>query len=390
MGQIRKMGRIYWIRYYRNGKRYEESSRSVRYSDAERLLKLREGDVAKGVPITPAIGRLTFDDAAADLENEYIANGRRSIVGLRVRLKKGLRPWFSGRRMANISTADVRAYVTHRQADGAANGTINRELSALKRMFTLACQAGKLLAAPHIPMLQEDNVRRGFFERDQFEAVRRRLSAEVQPVVTFAYLTGWRINSEVLTLQWHQVDLRAGIVRLEPGTTKNRQGRSFPFGQLPELRALLEAQRAATTMLERETGVIVPWVFHRAGRPIKFYRRSWIAACRDAGCPGRIPHDFRRTAVRNLVRAGVPERVAMMLTGHKTRSVFERYNVVSEADLGEGVAKLANLTGIISGINDRLPRAVNDDDPQIVEGNVVARDGIEPPTLRFSVACSTN
>jgi len=131
--------------------------------------------------ISPAIGRVTFDDAALDLENEYLANGRRSIVGLRVRLKIGLRPWFAGRRMVNITTTDVRAYVTQRQADDAANGTINRELSALKCMFTLACQAGKLLAAPHIPMLQEDNVRRGFFEREQFESVRRRLPEEVQP-----------------------------------------------------------------------------------------------------------------------------------------------------------------------------------------------------------------
>jgi integrase len=389
MGEIRKRGEIYWIRYYRAGKRHEESTRSNKRTDAERLLKLREGDVAKGVPISPAIGRVTFDDAALDLENEYLANGRRSIVGLRVRLKIGLRPWFSGRRMVNITTADVRGYVTQRQADGAANGTINRELSALKRMFTLACQAGKLLAAPHIPMLQEDNVRRGFFEREQFESVRRRLPNDVQRVVTFAYLTGWRINSEVLTLQWHQVDLRAGIVRLDPGTTKNREGRSFPFSMLPELRDLLEAQRAVTTIIERNTGVIVPWVFHRNGHPIKFYRRSWIAACRDAGCPGRIPHDFRRTAVRNLVRAGVPERVAMMLTGHKTRSVFERYNVVSEADLGAGVAKLAAL-GDKKGTFERKPIAVNDRDSQILEGNVVARDGIEPPTLRFSVACSTN
>jgi integrase len=389
MGQIRKRGEIYWVRYYRAGKRHEESTRSSKRADAERLLKLREGDVAKGVPISPAIGRLTFDDAALDLENEYLANGRRSIIGLRVRLKIGLRPWFGGRRMVNITTADVRAYVTQRQADKAANGTINRELSALKRMFTLANQAGRLLASPHIPMLQEDNVRRGFFDREQFESVRRRLPEEVQPVVTFGYLTGWRINSEVLTLQWHQVDLRAGIVRLDPGTTKNREGRSFPFGMLPELRDLLEDQRAATTVLERQTGTIVPWVFHRRGTRIRFYRRSWLRACRDAGCPGRIPHDFRRTAVRNLVRAGVPERVAMMLTGHKTRSVFERYNVVSEADLGAGVAKLAAL-GDKMGTTEPERLTVNEGDSRITVGNMVARDGIEPPTLRFSVACSTN
>jgi len=390
MGQIRKRGEVYWIRYYRAGKRHEESTRSTRRADAERLLKLREGDVAKGVPVSAAIGRLTFDDAATDIDNEYTSNGRRSIVGLRIRIKKGLRPWFGGRRMASITTTDVRAYVAQRQADEIANGTINRELSALKRMFTLACQAGKLLVSPHIPMLQEDNVRRGFFEREMFDAVRRRLPADVEPVVTFAYLTGWRVNSEVLTLQWHQVDLHAAIVRLDPGTTKNREGRSFPFGMLPELRDLLEDRRAATTILERESGQIVPWVFHRAGQPIRFYRRSWMRACADAGCPGRIPHDFRRTAVRNFVRAGVPERVAMMLTGHKTRSVFERYNVVSEADLGAGVEKLARLAGTISGTIERKPLAVNEATERFPVGNVVAKEGIEPPTPRFSIVCSTN
>ena len=389
MGQIRRRGDVYWIRYYRAGKRHEQSTRSTKRAAAERLLKLREGDVARGIPISPAIGRVTFDDAALDLENEYLANDRRSIVGLRVRIKIGLRPWFPGRRMANITTPDVRAFVTQRQTDGAANATINLELSALKRMFTLACQAGKLLAAPHIPMLRTDNVRRGFFEREQFQSVRRRLPAEVQRVVTFAFLTGWRVNSEVLTLQWHQVGLRAGIVRLDPGTTKNREGRTFPFSALPELCDVLEEQRAATSILERETDTIIPWVFHRNGSPIKFYRRSWIAACREAGCPGRIPHDFRRTAVRNLVRAGVPERVAMMLTGHKTRSVFERYNVVSEADLVAGVAKLAAL-GDKMGTIEREPVAVNDRDSRITVGKLVAREGIEPPTLQFSVACSTN
>jgi integrase len=350
MGQIRKRGEVYWIRYYRNGKRLEESTRSSDRDVARRLLKMREGDVAKGVPVSPANSRVTFDNAAEDLEREYKQNGRRSIDALERRFKLHLTPYFGGRRLASLTTADVRAYVERRQAAGAANATINRELAALKRLFNLAKRARRILAdnVPHIEMLQEDNIRTGFFERDQFEAMRAALPAELRAVVTFAYLTGWRKN-EILSLDWRQVDFAAGTVTLDPGTTKNRDGRVFPFAALPELKALLEAQRDETSALEREKAVIIAPVFHRSGARIVSIDGAWRTACTAAGCPGRILHDFRRTAVRNLVRAGVPERVAMLLSGHKTRSVFERYNVVSEADLSTGVARLAESMGTFSG-----------------------------------------
>jgi integrase len=133
------------------------------------------------------------------------------------------------------------------------------------------------------------------------------------------------------------------MIRLEPGSTKNDDGRTFPLNSYPALKALLENQRVQTDALQQAREIIVPWVFHRNGRPIKDYRKAWKDACAKAGVPGRIPHDFRRTAVRNLERAGVPRSVAMMLTGHKTESVYRRYAIVSESDLSEGVAKLAAL-----------------------------------------------
>src|SRR6185312_2356136 len=116
--------------------------------------------------------------------------------------------------------------------------TINRELAALKRMFTLAIRSAKLMHRPHIPMLREDNTRRGFFERAQFEAVRAHLPLPLQAVATFAYYTGWRTKSEILPLKWSQVDRVAGIVRLEPGTTKNREGRTFKYSEIAELRSV--------------------------------------------------------------------------------------------------------------------------------------------------------
>jgi integrase len=275
--------------------------------------------------------------------------------------------------MASITAADVRAYIAKRQAETivvqkarrvkkragwlelpevrrpVSAGEINRELTALKRMFSLAKQAGKLLNPPYIPMLKEDNVRTGFFEREQFDTVMRYLPEPIRPVVVFAYYTGWRIASEVLPLQWRQVDRQAGEVRLDAGTTKNDEGRMFAYAEIDELRDLIEERWAAHRALAAK-GRISPYVFHgevksrRTGateiRPIKAFTKAWSTACRMAGCPGRIPHDLRRTAVRNLIRAGVPDSVAMKITGHKTRSVFERYNITSKSDLTEAARKL--------------------------------------------------
>ena len=202
----------------------------------------------------------------------------------------------------------------------------------------MAIQAGKLLAKPHISLLREDNIRTGFFERHEIESVLRHLSQALAGVVRFAYITGWRVPSEVLTLQWRQVDFDASEVRLDPGTTKNRQGRTFPFTDA--LHDILLRQKATADELKRTSGIICPWVFHRNGRPIKSLRVAWRNACIKAGCPGRLLHDLRRTAVRNIVRSGVSEPVAMKLTGHRTRSVFDRYNIVSDGDLKAAAIQL--------------------------------------------------
>ena len=162
--------------------------------------------------------------------------------------------------------------------------------------------------------------------------------------------------SEILTLQWHQIDRTAGVIRLEPGTTKNREGRTFQYRELVEVDAAIEALWTRHEALTAK-GIIAPHVFCRGGgQPIKSFYTRWDQACTAAGCPGRIPHDMRRTAVRNLNRAGVPETVAMKITGHKTRSVFDRYDITSEEDLAEAARKLQALTGTISGTIAEKPR----------------------------------
>jgi integrase len=183
------------------------------------------------------------------------------------------------------------------------------------------------------------------------------LPADLAALTRFLSLTSWRIG-EALALRWGQVDFEAGVIRLDPGSTKNGEGRTFPFGLQPELVALIEEQRARTRSAERDQKRIIPLVFHVQGDPIwlkRFYRQWWKAAkaaevYREWTDPrtgkvkrGPIPHDFRRTVVRNFERAGVPRSVAVKLTGHKTEAVYRRYAIVSEADLAEGVKKLAAM-----------------------------------------------
>lgn len=130
---------------------------------------------------------------------------------------------------------------------------------------------------------------------------------------------------------------------LEPGTTKNAEVREFHFAALDELRDLLRDQLTDVERLKKD-GVITSFVFHMPdGGPIRILRDQWRAATEDAGHPGKLLHDFRRTAVRNLERAGVPRSVAMKLVGHKTESIYRRYAIVDAGMLRDGAAKLNAL-----------------------------------------------
>lgn len=190
-------------------------------------------------------------------------------------------------------------------------------------------------------MLDEHNVRQGFYEEDEFQALRASLPDDLTAVFETAYITGWRMKSEILTRQKCHLDLKAGWLRLEPGETKNKKGRMFPL--VPRLRAVLEWQLERTKRVEQATGQIIPWLFHRNGQPIKSFRRAYLTACKRAGLANRIPHDFRRTAIRNLERSGIPRSAAMAMVGHLTESVYRRYAIVDERMLNDAGTKLQAL-----------------------------------------------
>jgi integrase len=356
VGELRQRGKIWWMRYYRNGRRFEESARTSSYEDARDQLRRKEGAIANGLRVTPQSARYSFDEAADAITTEYTVNARRSLRDLKIRIRLHLKPWFTGKRMADIRPSDVRAYTAARLAAGAAAGQINRELAVLKRMFCIAVADEKLQHRPKIPMLREQNVRGGFFDRSQMEAVRAHLPAHLRPIITLAFLSGWRIKSEILRLEWRNVDRGAGEVHLDAGTTKNTEGRTLPYGSNTELRTLFADLWAGHEALAKQ-GTLCPWVFQRGGRRIKDFRGAWEKACTAAGCPGRIPHDLRRSAVRNMEQRGVPRSVAMKITGHKTESVYRRYAISSQSDLREAVAKLSGPGGDRDNFGDNRPAA---------------------------------
>lgn len=328
MGSIYKRGGIYWIKYYKNGKSYRESTKSDKMMVAKKLLAQREGDIAQGKIPGIHFEKVKFDDLAEEMLSDYRVNQKKSLERAEISVNH-LKVFFGGMRAVEITTGTVKKYIESRLEAGAANATINRELSAIKRMLNLGAHSTppRVDRVPHIPMLKENNTRKGFFEHSEFLALRDAVPDYLKGLVTFAYKSGWR-KTEITKLQWSQVDLEQGIVTLHPGDTKNDDARTVYLDT--ELKELFQRQWHQ----RKEKGRLTPYVFpNETGMgEIKDFRGSWDTACKGVEID-KLFHDFRRTAVRNMVRAGVPERVAMQISGHRTRSVFERYNIVSEEDL---------------------------------------------------------
>jgi integrase len=349
-GGAPRKGRLYWISYTVAGKPKKEPTGSANKQDAERLLRTRLAAIDRGE--APAVGTTKWDDLAEMIRADYSAHGNRSADRLELSLRH-LGRAFAGQRAASITSERLAHYIRARLEDGAARASVNRELAALKRAFRLAHRHGRVQAVPYVQMLEERNARTGFFERAAYRKLAPSLPADLRAPILAAYLTGWRLTSELLTRQWHHVDLAAKWLRLEPGETKGGEGRQFPL--IPELLASLKAQRRATTALERQAGRVIPWVFHHDGGPL-FYRTSagkvlpsaylraaWAAACTQAGLDGRIRHDFRRTAARDLLRAGVPQPTVMRAMGWRSTAMLMRYAVGDEAELIEAGKKRAKL-----------------------------------------------
>jgi integrase len=344
MSSLYLRGEVWWAKSKEQGQVVRWSLKTQSKVEAKRRLKLYDSQ-PRHEPIPARVkSPVTWDEAAGQLLDYYQAFGTRRPHEAG-RVLRTLGRFFGGWHITDIDAAAVLRYVTERRRQGGSPATITIELATLRRALRLSQELGHISSVPTIRTLRPAPPRQGFFEPDEFEAVARELPADLALVARIAYTFGWRLTDEVLPLKPGQVDLEAGTLRLTPGSTKNGDGRLVYL--TPELRAGLAAQLAKVRALERELGRNISYVFPalrgpRKGEPRKSMSWTWRHACKRAGLPGKWKHDLRRTAVRDMVNAGISERVAMQITGHRSRSTFDRYHIVSPGDLREATRKLSH------------------------------------------------
>jgi len=335
---------VWWIDYSMGGKRHREPTDAATKRDAQDILRKRIGDRQAGKLIGRP-DRVLLAEYVKDGEGkEKLVGGLRwlhetqyDLDGLRSKERieqcwKHIEKFFPApTRVSAITPTRLDEYAKARLAEGAARQTVNNELAALRRGFSLAIKKGILSTAPKIELPRVQNARSDFFEDGDLAALLLELPAFLQPAIRFLWFTAWRID-EALHLTWDMVDWEGQVIRLPAALAKAKTPRLFPFGSAPDFKALLDAQWQARKG-DR--------VFNQDGRAITHDSAWywWKQARKRAGLPNARMHDFRRTTARAMRRSGLSEGVIMKLCGWKTRSMFDRYNIIDEADLTQAVAK---------------------------------------------------
>jgi integrase len=352
-------GPIWWIQYRAKGVKpngsfgsilHRESSGSSDRARAEKLLRHRVAEVTLGrVVLAPSAERVTPGAMLAALKADYARkNNRVSLVAG----SRHLLDFFGANaRAITIRRDAISHYIAARRAQlilirrsgilqPPSCGTINIELALLRRAFHVQVEAGNLSRdhVPVMPMCEKSKARQGFVGVPEFEQLCAALPEHLRDPIRFLYLSGWRKN-EMQTVEWRDCELRrdeqgalvGGTIRLRPERSKNKRARALPLSG--DLKAIIERADAQRTPA-------CPFVFTHDGAPLGSFRKSWATACKASGLARLLVHDLRRSAVRNLVRAGIPESVAMGFTGHLTRTVFDKYDVVDSKDLEAAAEKM--------------------------------------------------
>lgn len=338
-GNVYRRGSVWWVRYSRNGKQYAESARSENRKDAERLLATRLGDIATGRFQGLTGERITVWNLCELVIADYELHNKRGLDDLRWRAEKHLRIPFEKTLAQALTSSRLNVYKKQRRDEGAADATINRELAILRRGFSLAKESNLYRnEPPHFDLFRLDNARQGFVEDSDYRDLLEALPAHLKCFAIAGYHLGMRAG-ELRRLQWSQVDLESREIRLAASQTKGKRPRTAPiYGDLVPALAHQKAERDLNWP-------DVPWVFHWNGKPIGHALKGWRRSATAAGLPVLLFHDLRRSAVRNMERAGIPRKIAMSISGHKTESVYLRYDIVSQRDLDLARQKLEAFQG---------------------------------------------
>lgn len=328
--------KFWYAQIYVNGRPKRVSTRTAVKQEAQSILRNLLSSSDRGEPFAGDVKKIRYADLRTALLDSYrmkehkslqvLADGSETVWGL-----GQLDQFFHydktnpGPPVTQITTETARDFVRVRQAEKAGNAVINRSLACLRRMLNLAHQEDRITRVPKIHFLKEPPARKGFLPREKFNELAGKLPLHLKLLVTFLYYCGVRVG-EALQVEWRQVNLDAAVIRLEQEQTKTSEPRVVP---LPDV--LVEVLDA----VESKAGL----VFSGEG-----LRVEWQKACDASGLHGLMIHDLRRSAIRNLVAAGVSEKVAMTISGHRTRNVFDRYNIVSEDDVKNAMRRVEQFS----------------------------------------------
>ncbi len=339
-GGVRKNGDRWYIRYSWNGKRHEEPTGARSRKEAEAILRNKLTDLDKG-RVSVEAHKTRVRNLFEPIQINYKIKGQRGEV--LPRRWKHLEPVFGNMLAREVTYYRMETYMMHRGEQGAAPSTIQKEIACLRRMFRLGAMSGTVAVLPIFPSIHVDNARQVFWTYVEYCNIVNEVPDYLKPIVILAYWTGCRL-SELLSLDWRHVDLETGRMEFERGTTKNKE---FKTIYLPgeALKALRE-WRKTTEDLMAHTHTIIAHVFHRQGKRLARYdqfRTAWDNARARLGYSEKGFHDFRRSLTRQLRDAGVDDITSMKITGHKTRTVFDQYNIRNEADVKNAAEKLSRL-----------------------------------------------
>lgn len=342
----------YWqLKYQVNGKPRYESTGIEDKREAQRLLAFRVYEASAGL----LAGTATFRQIIEHFLRDSRSRGLRSAPRLE-RAAKHLLKHLDGYRAEQIDRSRWLKYLEDRKLEAAAD-TVHLELSIARRIYKLARTDGLVRTIPEIPQIRHLNVRKGFVEPRDWARAREHLHVDLRDACDFAFACGAR-EMEVLTLRWEHVDREHGIASFH--STKTDQARKIPYGRFPQLHEVIQRRLEARARLKR-ADVISPWVFcfeqpvkirgrtyHPAGSPLSgsgehglhtMLRANLDEACRKAGIPRLLFHDFRRSAARNIERSGVPRSVARLIGGWSDR-IYSRYAIGDESEMESALSQV--------------------------------------------------